>query len=396
MKRTHDQLKIEHFTAGVLAIAGCFLMVAFPRVTQSGVSSGLELFWGSVLPTLFPFFVLTNLIGLTSVPVRIAHLFEPLFRRMFGVSGRGAYVLTLSLVSGYPMAAKLVGEGCREGSLTAVEGKRILSFSSLCGPLFMIGTVGTAMLGMSQYGYLIAAGHYLGALINGLLWSRFLLAQSCDQRRFVPATAFGGSLFEVLSQSILKAFSSMGLICGYIVLFSVLSEFLIQSGVLKAMEHSWLRILISGGMEMTMGCRDASKTLSLTVPIKLALCSFMISFGGGSIAGQSLSMLTDSGIEASYYIKTKVCHGVLAGILTYNFTLLAERFGFMDLAVGAIYGANQIWLQSLGAIHLYIFTVRSMVVVLGLMILLVGIDQLIHSSHEKLHAYIIERRKKEP
>ncbi|MBR2002112.1 MAG: hypothetical protein IJ994_07365 [Firmicutes bacterium] len=92
MKRTHDQLKIEHFTAGVLAIAGCFLMVAFPRVTQSGVSAGLDLFLGSVLPTLFPFFILANFLGLTAVPDRIGRLFEPLFQRLFRVGGQGAYV----------------------------------------------------------------------------------------------------------------------------------------------------------------------------------------------------------------------------------------------------------------------------------------------------------------
>ena len=399
MKRTHDQFKNEHFTAGVLAIAGCFLMVAFPRMTHHGVSRGLELFLGTVLPTMFPFFVLANFLGFTEVPKRIARLLEPLFRSLFRVSGRGAYVVILSLVSGYPMAAKLVGDECRNRSITALEGKKILSFSSVCGPLFMVGTVGTAMLGAPLYGYLIAFGHYTGAMINGFFYSRLLLSQENSVRIKASATAFSGrevprvSLFGALSQSILRAFSSMGLICGYIILFSVLSEFLTQSRALNRIDHDWIHLILTGMMEMTMGCQGVASAEGMNLVVRLAVCSFFISFGGGSIAGQSLSMLTDSGIGTIDYVKMKLCHGILAGCLTYQVGILAERMGWLDLAASVVYGTESVWIQSFGKLHQLVFTARSMVIVLGLMVLLVGLDHLFQNGYQKVHTYIIERRK---
>ena len=398
MKRTHDQLKIEHFTAGVLAIAGCFLMVAFPRVTQSGVSAGLDLFLGSVLPTLFPFFILANFLGLTAVPDRIGRLFEPLFQRLFRVGGQGAYVAMVSLFSGYPMAAKLVGEACRSGILSPLGGKKILSFSSVCGPLFMVGTVGTAMLGNPLYGLLISAGHYAGAICNGVLFSRVIFPETTSVIRGAAVHSRSAkrqtmSVFGALSDSILRAFCSMGLICGYIILFSVLSEFLKRVNMFLHLNQTWIRVFLSGCMEMTLGCTEVANCTELPMGLRLALCSAFLGFGGGSIAGQSLSMLADSGIDPGYYLRMKLCHGWFAGLLTYGFSVLGTNFGLFDVAVGVVYGTDLAWLHQLGMIHQRIFGASSMALVLVLMGALIGIDQLVYGSYHKIHTYIVERRK---
>ena len=389
MKRTHAQCKIEQFTAGVLAIAGCFLMVAFPGMTQTGVREGLDLFVEIVFPTMFPFFILSNVLASTDVPGRISRILGPLYKVGFRVSGYGGYVAIVSLFSGYPMAPKLIGDLCRDGTLTPLEGKKILACSSFCGPLFIVGTVGTVMLGEPLYGGLILTGHYLGAIANGFLFDRILLP---------PATACGGSipqgkpkkekeretLFQTISNGILRAFSTMGLICGYIVLFSVLTTFLRKIG---------LGPMITGGLEMTLGCQAAADAEKLPILGRISLCAFLVSFGGLSIAGQSLSMLSGSGIEAKDYMQIKLCHGILAGILTYLTGLLLENLGIFDLAAAVVYGSDLLWIKQLGRLHQRIYTGKSMIVVVCLMGFLVGMDHLIHGSYKKVHTYIIERRK---
>ena len=389
MRQRHDQWKTEHFTAGVLAIAGCFLMVAFPGMTQTGVREGLDLFVEIVFPTMFPFFILSNVLASTNVPGKISRVLEPLYATVFQVSGYGGYVGIVSLFSGYPMAAKLVGELCCSGTVTPLEGKKILTCSSFCGPLFIVGTVGTAMLGEPLYGGMILAGHYLGAIANGLIFNRFLCS---------PATAFGGSipqgipkkeserdsLFQILTNGILRAFSSMGLICGYIVLFSVFTVFLRRIG---------LGPMITGALEMTLGCQAAASAEKITILGRISLCAFLVSFGGISIAGQSLSMLAGSGIGARDYMQIKLSHGILAGILTYLLGFSLEQFGLFDLTAAVVYGSDLLWIQQLGRLHQQIYTGKSMIVVVCLMGFLVGMDHLIHGSYEKLHTYIIERRK---
>ena len=109
--------------------------------------------------------------------------------------------------------------------------------------------------------------------------------------------------------------------------------------------------------------------------------------------GQSLSMLSDTGIEAREYLFIKLCHGCLAGILTYYLGLAAEGFGMMDLTVGMIYGSDVPWIRQLGKIHQRVYTAGSMIVVLILMAILVALDHFIYGSYHKVHTYIIERRK---
>ncbi|MBQ2270873.1 MAG: hypothetical protein II335_03720, partial [Firmicutes bacterium] len=151
--------------------------------------------------------------------------------------------------------------------------------------------------------------------------------------------------------------------------------------------------MITGALEMTLGCQAAASAEKITILGRISLCAFLVSFGGMSIAGQSLSMLAGSGIGARDYMQIKLSHGILAGILTYLLGFSLEQFGLFDLTAAVVYGSDLLWIQQLGRLHQQIYTGKSMIVVVCLMGFLVGMDHLIHGSYEKLHTYIIERRK---
>jgi len=407
MKRAHrNSNKRTYVTAGAISIAGCFLMAAFPEISMNGCRAGLNLFIGTVLPTLFPFFVAVNFMIRLNLPERVGRLFEPVVQSVYGCGGIGAFICILSVFSGYPMAAKLVGDYCRTQRISPLEGKRILSFSCVSGPLFIVGTVGTAMLGSAACGYLIALGHYAAALLNGLLFCRILLPEEGNRplsdggvRR---ASAAGReekrtgavSLSEALSDAIFGAFRSLTQICGYIVLFSIASEFLQCSGLLTALPNPWNAAAVKGVLEMTMGCDAAAKLTGISGPFRLALCAFLLSFGGLSIAGQSMSMLANSRIEGSCYLFMKFCHGCLAAALTMGLAILAQRLGYLDAAAGMIYGSRKEAVQILGGIHSLIFSARSIAVLGGLTAVLILVDRLTFRLRRRI-SHLIEKRRKE-
>lgn len=410
MKRAHWNLnKKTYITAGAISVAGCFLMVAFPEISMNGCQAGFNLFVGTVLPTLFPFFVAVNFMIRLGIPERIGRLFEPVFRRVYGCGGIGAFICILSIFSGYPMAAKLVGDYCRNRRITPLEGKRILSFSCVSGPLFIVGTVGTAMLGSAACGYLIALGHYSAALINGLLFCRFVLPREESRPAACGVSAFQAaktakragfpagrneSFAEAISDAIYGAFRSLVQICGYIVLFSIASEFLQFSGLLGSLPGAWSGAAAKGILEMTMGCDAAAALPDVSGAFQLALCAFLLSFGGLSIAGQSLSMLSESRIEGSYYLFMKFCHGCLAAALTMGLALLAQRLGYLDVTASAVYGSDHQAVQVLGGIHSLIFSARSIAAVAGLSAVLVLADRMAFQVRRRfLHQR--EKRRKE-
>lgn len=389
-------------TAGALTIAGCFLMVAFPEIAVNGCRAGLNLFAGTVLPTLFPFFVAVNFMIRIRLPERIGHMLEPAVRRVYGCGGIGAFIFIVSAFSGYPMAAKLVGDYCRAGKLSPLEGKRILSFSCVSGPLFLVGTVGCAMLGSAACGYLIALCHYGAALLNGLLFGRILLpaetAAASGSGATVGTSLTSGarrrSTAEDLSDGIFSAFRSLAQICGYIVIFSIASEFLQFSGLLTALPRPWNGAVVKGVLEMTMGCDAAAKLTGVSGPFRLALCGFFLAFGGLSIAGQSLSMLAESRIESRFYLFMKFCHGCLAAFLTMTAAMFAQRLGVLDAAAGLVYGSDREAVRVLGGIHSLIFSARSVGCIIALMAVLMAIDRLLYTVGKKI-VTMRERRRRE-
>ena len=64
--------------------------------------------------------------------------------------GPGAFPFIMSVLSGYPMGAKVVGDLKRSGEITLREAKRLMSFCSTSGPAFMAGAVGAGMLGSAS------------------------------------------------------------------------------------------------------------------------------------------------------------------------------------------------------------------------------------------------------
>lgn len=399
MKRAHWNFsKKTYMTAGAISIAGCFLMVGFPEISINGSKAGLNLFIGTVLPTLFPFFVAVNFMLLLKLPEKAGRWFEPVVQTVYGCGGVGAFVFILSICSGYPMAAKLVGDYCKTRRISPDEGKRILSFSCVSGPLFIVGTVGSAMLGSAACGYLIAIGHYGAALLNGLIFCRVLLKK--ENSRIDGALTGGekkrfgsGSLSEMLSDSIFSAFRSLAQICGYIVLFSIASEFLHCSGALAWFPRAWNAAAVEGLLEMTMGCNAAAELTDISGPFRLALCAFFLSFGGLSIAGQSMSMLSGSRISGSYYLFMKFCHGCLAAALTMGLAMLAQRLGYLDITAAMVYGTKNQAVQLLGGIHSLIFSVRSAAAVWGISAALVAADHLAFRIKKRIGMLTQKRRK---
>jgi len=102
---------------------------------------GLSLWVNSVVPSLLPFFIATNILAKTSVVPFLGKLLHKIMRPLFNVPGEGAFALLMGIISGYPMGAKIVSDFKSKGICNDVECERLLSFTNNSGPLFIIGTV---------------------------------------------------------------------------------------------------------------------------------------------------------------------------------------------------------------------------------------------------------------
>lgn len=147
--------------AAALAFGG--LVLAVPEAATRGFAGGTALCLQSVLPALFPFFVVCEL--LTAAPPPAA-LLRPIQRVLGLESAETARALLLSWVGGYAVCARLAGQLYGAGRITRRDAALLQVLGCCSGPGFVIGCVGGALLGNVQLGVVLYAaqiGANLGA-----------------------------------------------------------------------------------------------------------------------------------------------------------------------------------------------------------------------------------------
>ncbi|MEI3517742.1 MAG: hypothetical protein V8R50_10820 [Clostridia bacterium] len=156
----------------------------------------------------------------------------------------GYIPVLMSVLSGYPMGAKIVGDLRRSSEISVGEAKRLMSFCSTSGPAFLIGAVGTGMLGSGFLGGIIAAAHYLGAAVNGMVYTA-VLGKECGFAGSMRIKEEKG-MQESLTEAMLSAFKSLGIILAYIVLFTFATDMMHLCGVFSLVGCTWLRAIVKG------------------------------------------------------------------------------------------------------------------------------------------------------
>jgi nucleoside recognition membrane protein YjiH len=91
---------------GVLLAIFTILLFSFPKESADAARTGVRLCLDLIIPSLFPFFVLSSLVISTGLAGLLACPLEKTMRLLFGVGSSGASLLVLGAVGGYPVGAR--------------------------------------------------------------------------------------------------------------------------------------------------------------------------------------------------------------------------------------------------------------------------------------------------
>lgn len=281
----------------ILAAAVFFAaaMVVFPGVTESGSKSAIVIWANAIVPVLLPFFILADFIrrtgNLQRFPVQI-------------------YPFLIAMLSGYPMGAKITGDLVCDGTLTREKGKAVLSYSLVTGPAFLMGTIGM-FLGSRRAALIILLAHYLGALANGCFFHKRELAGRRERERHPASSA---SVLENFTLAITSGFKAMAVILAYLMIFMIGIDLLETAGIWQRLGSETAVSFLKGVLEMTVGANMIS-LCNETLALKTVLIAVIVSFGGLSVIGQSVSMAAGSGIRLTDILQIKSMHGIFSGII---------------------------------------------------------------------------------
>ena len=122
----------------IIFITFTISLVLFSKSNISAAKNGLILWVNSVIPSLFPFFIATELLSYTSVIPFLGSCLNFIMRPLFNVPGAGAFPFIMGIISGYPTGAKIVSNFKEDSICSDIEAERLLAFTNNSGPLFII------------------------------------------------------------------------------------------------------------------------------------------------------------------------------------------------------------------------------------------------------------------
>ena len=129
----------------------------------------------AILPTIFPFSVICNLIIHYDGISFYSNILGPIICKPLKLSNCSSFPIVASLLCGYPLGCKYCCDLYELGCISKEEYLRLLNIASNASPIFLIGSVGAAMLGNIKYGFILLLGNYLAPLIIGFFTKKILM-----------------------------------------------------------------------------------------------------------------------------------------------------------------------------------------------------------------------------
>ena len=285
-------------------------MLLFPKKVLADSLAGLDLWFHTVLPSLLPFMILSNVLIGANVVSQLMRPFSGFFRHVLGLSPEGGYAWLLGLFCGFPMGARLTGDMYRQHRISREEAGYLLTFANQSSPMFLSTYVVLHGLGDSTMTLPVFVIFYASAFLTSLVFRirsrRFGLPPSKPKKEVPEQTSYG----NLLDTSIMNGFEIITRLGGYIILFSILAGIVLQ---FPAPLHTAAPFL-SGLTEITTGIHTISGT-TLPLQVKFTAIVCCTAFGGFSTVAQTSCMLNGTGLSIFTYLKGKLVNAAVAGLL---------------------------------------------------------------------------------
>ncbi|MCB2358377.1 sporulation integral membrane protein YlbJ [Clostridium estertheticum] len=323
-------------------------IILAPNICIKYTISGSKLFFNAIFPSLFPFLVVINIIiGYDGIHI-YSKLLGNLICRPLKLPKECNFALLVSVLCGYPLGARYTCDLYEKNIIDLNSCERLLNIASNASPLFILGSVGTAMMFNPKLGYILLLSNILSCIFMGLIIPSKDYAFKIKYRssNFSKAESSSLNIGIILKNSIEDAIKNTLSIGGFIVIFSVITG-IIKDNVIFNIVINKLSLIIGassnfiegillGMLEMTNGCYLISSSHS-NLYVKLPVLSFLIAFSGLSIISQVYSYTYKYTVSIKKYITRKFFQGIISSILTiilyYIFLNISSIFTFNNMSL---------------------------------------------------------------
>lgn len=276
-----------------------FYMLSAPKEAVLAAGNGLMLWYQTILPTLLPFAIVSNLFIDSNMFYLLARFLYPPLHLLLPISREGTFPVFAGFLFGFPMGSRISAVMLSQGKLSYQEASVIFAITNNMSPVFINSFIFYHALKTPGLVWPAFLALYLPALIVGRI---MLMQQKASQPPRQKNTAPGFCMsFKIMDAAIMNGFETLTKLGGYIMLFSMIAAL---TGHLP-IQNPLLRSTLVGIIEITNGIQYTTQT-ALPLKEKYLLCVAFTAFGGLSGLAQTSSMVAESGLPMKRYLMVKL------------------------------------------------------------------------------------------
>ena len=331
-----DAVKIVFASVSFLAL---FLILKNSELAIDYMERGMKLCVVSVIPSLFPFMVASELIVSSGAAEYVGRFLKKPFKRLFGVGGDGASAFLLGMVCGFPVGTRASLSLYKRKKITRGEFSRLICFSNVPSSAFVISAVGATLFGCRAFGIALYCITFISALIIGIILNVIYGDEEGKENDIKDnavadkKTAEGVHGTSSFSGAVLSAANAMLGVCAFVVFFSVFTGLLgnLLEGIgASQMAKAWLFSLF----ELTGGVAASASVKPISLAVLIA--AFAVGWSGISVHFQVASFCDGVNVRFGRYILSKLLHGALNAIFCWLYMrFFGNGFSFDVKSVAA-------------------------------------------------------------
>lgn len=299
--------KAETAAVGLFAVGFSLLLFFFPAVGAESVSRSLSLCARSIVPSLFLFAALSQILVKSGLFSRLGAFARPL-----GLSPGGFAVALVGIFCGFPTGAAAAATLCESGELSRKEAAEILPICGNAGMAFVVGTVGESFWGDRTFGvrlFLWQTGLSLVLLLLGAPARRRARSVSPEPPKKAEKPV------AVLVSSVAAAGGAMVTVASFLLFFGAVADYLLF--FLRPVLPQTFSPVICSLLELGRGCAEFAAIRGEN-PLPAAVgAAWSVGFSGLSVVFQNLDRAGAAAPPFFSYLWKRAAFGFLLAFFVF-------------------------------------------------------------------------------
>lgn len=268
----------------------------------------INLWTNNLIPSLFPFLLITKLLIYYGMSDYLNNLFGKKISKIFNISKNSAFIVITSIFTGFPTGSIYIKDLIKKNIITIDEANHLIMFTNFANPIFIISVIGENLLNNKKIGIFIFIIHIITGLITGYIFknnNKFKTIETTFTKKH--DNTFVSILIDSIYDTFRILINMLGIIIFFLMIMSLIDTFF---------KNNILLYLIKGLIEITTGIIFISNS-NINIHIKVSIICFLLSFSGLSIHFQVKSIINDTKISYKKYFIGRIVHSILCFLFSY-------------------------------------------------------------------------------